>query len=78
MRRCCGCILNICCSSVPCRSRAILLRRAVTGSWARGYLAITFGLYLQRFLLALHVTQHRPLFHRPGESGSTAVKAPRV
>jgi hypothetical protein len=60
-------LLNICCSSVPCAA-ALYICGAQSHALGAGYLATTFGLYLQRFLLALHVTEHRPLFHRPGDS----------
>jgi hypothetical protein len=68
-------LLNICCSSVPCAA-ALYFCGVQSQAVGAAYLAITFGLYLQRFLLALHVTQHRPLFHRPGELGQPPT--PRV
>ena len=59
-------LLNIGCSSVPCAA-ALYVCGVQSQAVGAAYLAITFGLYLQRFLLALHVTEHRPLFHRPGD-----------
>jgi hypothetical protein len=64
-------LLNICCSSVPCAA-ALYICGAQSHALGAGYLVSTFGLYLQRFLLALHVTEHRPLFHRPGDSKAGA------
>ena len=60
-------LLNICCSSVP-GAAALYVCGVQSQAVGAAYLATAFGLYLQRFLLALHVTEHRPLFHRPGES----------
>jgi hypothetical protein len=37
------------------------------------YLAITFGLFLQRFMLALHFSEHRRLFKRGSLSGTTSL-----
>lgn len=60
-------LLNICCSSVP-GAAALYICGVQSQMLGAAYLAITFGLYLQRLLLALHVTEHCALFHRPGDS----------
>lgn len=58
-------LLNICLSSAPCAA-ALYVCSVRSHAIGAAYLAATFGLYLQRFLLALHVTEHRPLFHSQG------------
>jgi hypothetical protein len=64
-------ILNICCSSAPCAA-ALYICGVRSHALGAAHLAMTFSLYLQRFLLALHVTEHRPLFHTPGDQGLPA------
>lgn len=58
-------LLNICCSAPPCAAAlyACGVRSHTVGA---AYLAATFGLFLQRFLLGLHVTEHCPLFRSRG------------
>ncbi len=58
-------VLNVLCTTVP----AAVVIAAGCDSHAVGatYMLINYALYLQRFMLTLHVTQHRRLFRN--ESG---------
>lgn len=58
-------LLNISLTTAPCAAAlyAFGVRSHLLGA---AYLAGTFTLYLQRFLLALHCTVHRRLFKRGG------------
>lgn len=60
-----NCLLNICCTTLPA---AVLLHALHLDSHAVGllYMVLNYAVFLQRFLLTLHITEHRKLF-RPGE-----------
>lgn len=59
-------LLNICATVVPAATllHALRLQSHLLGA---AYLVANYVLFLQRFLLALHFTEHRPLFQRAGE-----------
>jgi hypothetical protein len=61
-------LFNVCCLVLP---GAVLLHLLPDAPHWLGaaYFFTTYGLFLQRFMLTLHFTQHRPLF-KPG--GPTA------
>ena len=55
---------------------AVLALYAAPASHMAGlaYFATTYALFLQRYMLTLHVTEHRALF-KPGERGSSHARA---
>ena len=69
-------LLNVVTTTVPAALIIHRLAPAMSAPYAHllgaVYLAGNYGAFLQRFLLALHYSAHRPLF-RPGVSGLNTV-----
>ena len=56
-------LFNIVCTSCPAAARIWVW--PCTSHWVgAAYLTATYAVYLQRFMLTLHFTEHRPLFRR--------------
>lgn len=69
-------LINICCTALPA---AILLNYRKVNSHVIGlaYFVINYILYLQRFLLTLHFTEHRRLF-KQGEPHFEGTSVPLI
>lgn len=56
-------LFNIICTSCP--AAALIWVWPCTSHWVgAAYLVATYALFLQRFMLTLHFSEHRPLFRR--------------
>lgn len=53
--------INVATLSVPCAA-ALFVWAPTSHAWGAAYFAATYALFLQRFMLALHYSEHRRLF----------------
>ena len=57
-------IINVLLTSMPAAATLLLAPCTSHVAWAT-FLVLNYLLYLQRMVLCLHVTEHRPLFRSP-------------